>query len=94
MLRCKFWAILAHWYNASIEYFVLHITFLTKESEAMPLKNAKSAKELSLWICKISLFLWGFRDFVNATIFGTCHIIIIILWKVKNIHGAEPLLTL
>ena len=31
MLRCKLWAILGHWYNASIEYFVLHITFLTKE---------------------------------------------------------------
>lgn len=51
-------------------------------------------KELSLWICKISLFLWGFRDFVNAAIFGTCHIIIINLWKVKNNHGTEPLLTL
>ena len=41
MLRCKLWAILAHLYNASIEYFVLHITFLTKKSAIMALKYAK-----------------------------------------------------
>ena len=35
MLRCKLWAILAHWYNASIEYFVLRITFLTNKSVVM-----------------------------------------------------------
>ena len=29
MLCCKLWAILAQWYNAFIEYSVLHITFVT-----------------------------------------------------------------
>ena len=37
MFGCKLWAILAHWYNGSIECFVLHITFLTKGSVAMAL---------------------------------------------------------
>ena len=32
--------ILAHGYNASIECFILHITFLTKENVAVALKHA------------------------------------------------------
>ena len=43
MPRCKLWAILAHWYNVYIEYFVLHITSLIKESVIMVLKHAKFA---------------------------------------------------
>ena len=29
----------AHWYNPSIEYFVLHITFLAKENVVMALNH-------------------------------------------------------
>ena len=43
MLLCKLWAILEHWYNASIEYFVLHIAFFTKKGIAMALKHARFA---------------------------------------------------
>ena len=39
----KLWAILAHWCNAFIEYSVLHITFLTKESVVIALKHVKFA---------------------------------------------------
>ena len=40
MLRCKLWAILADWYIAFIEYFVLHKTFPTKESVVMAIMHA------------------------------------------------------
>ena len=43
MLRCNVWAILVHSYNASIEYFVLYVTLLNKESVVMTLKHAKFA---------------------------------------------------